>query len=572
MDDFKFALKKSLLEEYKNCKGKPDEKTEKEINNLAEAVVKKEAFEKLKKTSLKYFSSPPLALIGFDVDRIKDYVFASSHPKKIKGASAIIEEFTDKELKIWLRDFINERHIIFAGGGSGIILAPRYQAVKIKKKIENEFRKLTLSGTCTVEYEDFFPYELVYGKGKGWAGFKTIEGKFKNYLDIEYIKFINNKIPIPFGKIAEMLGAKIRKIKNSKVREEFYSLSGILRRCTSCGVEPASQISREGTDYRLAEPWRTAICESCAYKSRIGDIKKKDQFEARSFQDLVRDYKRKYISVVYLDVNKLGEKRENLKTPEEYKKFSEIIKDTLKKTVESVRKDFCLYKKYQSLIMGGDDLILILPAEGIPQIVEKLINLIHQEFAKPAIDVSEELKLKLHNLTLAIGFVIAPSHFPIKFMVNYAFDLLKEAKRLSYIKYKEKKHSIDFLIIRDSSPLNVSIEEYIKVNYETLETYYTLRPYLFDDFKESIKIITKLRSIPKTQLNIIKELLLKESPRTALLNIRYQTIKMIDVWKNVLGDNINEWDDFFLQRKNGRYITKFIDLLELMEFGGYDET
>jgi CRISPR-associated protein Cmr2 len=569
MGDFVFALKKSLLEEYKNCKGKPDEKTEKEINNLAEAIIKKEAFERLKKASLKYFSSPPLALIGFDVDRIKDYVFASSHPKEIRGASAIIEEFTDKQLKDWIKDFIDERHIIFAGGGSGIILAPRYQAEEIKKKIESEFQKLTLSGTCTVEYEEFFPYELVYGKRTGEIIYKATESKIKSYLDIGYITSLSDKEHIPFGKIAEILGAKIRRVKNSKIREEFYSLLGILRRCTSCGVRPASQVDREHHDYRAAQPWKTAICESCAYKRKreIGDKKKKDEFAARSFQDLVKNYSKKYISVIYLDVNKMGEARENLKTPEEYKKVSEIIGDAFKEAVAYVKKE--LSGKYQSLVMGGDDLILILPAEEASKMVERLIDFIDQKFKNPQGNVPKGLKEKLQNLTLATGFVIAPSHFPIKFLVNYAFDLLKEAKRLSY---KENKSAVDFLILKDSSPLNVSIEEYIKTNYETPEICYTSRPYPFDDFKKNIEVISKIKSIPKTQLNIIKELLLKESPRTALLNIRYQTVKMIDLWRNVLGNNIIEWSDFFLQRKDGRYVTKFIDLLELMEFGGQDET
>lgn len=568
MSDFEFALKKSLLEEYKNSKGKPDEKTEKEINNLAEAIIKKEVFERLKKTSLKYFSTPPIVLIGFDVDRIKDYVFASSHPKEIRGSSAIIEEFTDTQLKDWIKNFVDKRHIIFAGGGSGIILTPRYQAEEIKKRIENKFHNITLSGTCTVEYEEFFPYELIYGKGSGEIVLKAIEGKTKSSLDIDYIKSLNNKKCIPFGNIAEILGAKIRRAKNSKIREEFYSISGVLRRCTSCGVKPASCVDREHPDYTSKQPWKTAICESCAYKRKVGNEKKKEEFAAYSFHDLTEGYSKKYISVIYLDINKMGEARENLETPEEYKEFSEIIKKTLTKAVDDVVKRK-ISRKYQSLVMGGDDLILILPAEEAPKMVERLIDFIDQKFKNPQGNVSKSLKEKLQNLTLATGFVIAPSHFPIKFLVNYAFDLLQETKRLSYIK---GRHAVDFLILKDSSPLNTSIEEYIKTNYETAEICYTPRPYLFNDFKGNIEIISKIKSIPKTQLNIIKDLLLKESPRTALLNIRYQTVKMVDLWKNVLGNNIIKWSDFFLQRKDGRYVTKFIDLLELMEFGGQNET
>ena len=94
MDDFEIALKNSLFLEYKNSMGEPDAENEGKLNRIADSVINKDPFEVLKKESLDFSKPPSLALIGFDIDRIKDYGFASNYPKEIKGASGIIEEFT----------------------------------------------------------------------------------------------------------------------------------------------------------------------------------------------------------------------------------------------------------------------------------------------------------------------------------------------------------------------------------------------------------------------------------------------------------------------------------------------
>lgn len=568
MDDFEVALKNSLFLEYKNSMGEPDAENEDKLNRIADSVINKDPFEVLKKESLDFSKPPSLALIGFDIDRIKDYVFASNSPKEIKGASAIIEEFTDTELKDSIKDFVDERHIIFAGGGSGIILAPRCQAEKIKDGIEKRFQELTISGTCTVEYEEFFPYELVYGKGNGKIKFQNIESKIKNYFDLEHIKFLSDKKSIPFGKFAEILGSKIRKAKYSKIREEFYPIPGVLRRCASCGIRPASFIDIKQPDYNSDQPWKTAICESCARKRKVGEEKKAEEFSAQSFNDLVKDYNKKYISIIYLDVNKMGKVRENLETSEEYRSFSKIIKDTLNGIVFELKG--MLNHKFQSLVMGGDDLILILPAEEAVRTVVKINSFIEDRLkeVEKNENISNNLKEKLQNLTLAIGFIIAPVHFPIKFLVNYAFEILQDAKRLSY---KNNQSSVSFLTLKDSSPINVSIEEHFKANYKTMDVDLFSRPYSLNDFRENIKTISKIKTIPKAQLNILRNLLLNESPKLAIFNIRYQTAKTAELWKNILGNDITEWSKFFIQRVNGRYRTKFIDILELMEFGGKNE-
>ena len=99
----------------------------------------------------------------------------------------------------------------------------------------------------------------------------------------------------------------------------------------------------------------------------------------------------------------------------------------------------------------------------------------------------------------------------------------------------QNNQSSRVFILKDSSPINVSIEEHFKANYKTMDIDLFSRPYSLNDFRENIKTISKIKTIPKAQLNILRSLLLNESPKLAIFNIRYQTAKTAELWKNILG-------------------------------------
>ncbi|RLC76109.1 MAG: hypothetical protein DRI61_13855, partial [Chloroflexi bacterium] len=58
-------------------------------------------------------------LVSFDTDRIKDYVFATSDLKKIRGASALLEELNKEKTLGKIREIypdLPDEYIIVGGG------------------------------------------------------------------------------------------------------------------------------------------------------------------------------------------------------------------------------------------------------------------------------------------------------------------------------------------------------------------------------------------------------------------------------------------------------------------------
>jgi len=527
-----------------------DEEIDEKINKITEVILGKGElpFKELKDLC-NIFTERPLALISFDADRIKEYIFSSRRLADIWGASEIIKELSESSRDSPLYKGIPEPfEIIFSGGGTGLLIAPASNAEIIKKKVEENFKDYTLTSSCSVVYEVFYPYELVYGRESP----KNINTKI-----IEICNGGNGTIKL--GKIVAHLGSLLRGEKDRKLRANFNSISGIFKRCDACGVEVATK------KVETPEGREEFICDSC-FKKRE---KSKDRTgKARSLEDIVGKGKR-YLGLVYGDINKTGKILEELSKIEEYRDISVKIDKIREGVIREVVKDLKLDGRYQDPIIGGDDILLIVPADKTLECVIKIT------------DSFEELKkcLSLNRLSLSIGFVIVPSHFPISFAMRYVEDVLREAKKLSY-RTDGMPSTVDYMVIKDSSPLSTSIEDLRKREYiYSLSRYgekikLTCRPYLFEEFKEkTYKMVNALRYIPNTQLHIIADAL-RDTPKIAHTNVAYQIVRNKSYWeelsKELIG-NINletVLNEYIIcsTGKNALYKTYFIDALELYEF------
>ena len=517
------------------------------------------------------FLEKRVALVSFDVDKIKEFVFATSKPLELQGASELVSQLTER----WIDEILEAKGLtkankLFAGGGTGLLIVPKDNAQELALEIQNRFAEETRTGSCTAIWQDFAPHELIAGPDPPSVNNINIPSGTKLILKE------GNKA-IPFGGIFQLLADRLREAKEEKLSIRFPPVSGILHRCESCGMESATQWDT----VRTGET-QDRICETCALKRSEGrDKRKRLESETPSLQtaltinDIAGTEDRKYFGVLHADANNMGRILSQLPSMVDYALFSQTVSNIMNQTVRDIVSDHRLKNSYQAPIVGGDDILLIIPAKKAAPVAQDLMSKIKKNFNNAADQLGGHVAEHLRNIGMSIGFALVPSHFAIRFASQYAEILLRLAKEK---RYEAGEDCIDYLVIKDASPLNVSVSELRELHFRredpdrwTLDL--TDRPVTVSRFREMLDDIRKLRQagVAQSQLYQIKTLLTQENPSVAALNIRYQWLR-VESWKQFC--HLKGIQDIaecirksgILDRHNSTYRSSFLDLLELYEF------
>jgi CRISPR-associated protein Cmr2 len=491
--------------------------------------------------------SPPLALISADTDRIKSYVFESPKLPDIRGASQILVELNEKEVrdKLWKEFMLPPECLLYAAGGGFLILSPIYLAEKIRSFIEETYLKHTLSGTISTAFKEIGLLEIQIGIVPKLGSFETLysalkEGKFKPHLvdsylsplnkneeeefrkiqnkDIEKAYYHNRYIKTKvFGELVGKLAVELRKAKDEKSRYPFFETVPFERQCEVCEVKPASKL----VPIEDETQW---ICEVCCRKRKEGRREKFESYERflqydqayssrfknvlppQSLDEIGKASKGRannYIGVILLDGDGIGGFLQRLSTPSAYRTFSQKL---LKATHEAVYKGLYLTEPveledklgnrktiapFEIVLLGGDDLFLIVRGDAAIPIAFKIASNFQEYF---------------HNeLTMSGSVVIAKSHTPIYNLRLLAEELQGSAKSFKK-KNKKEEGVIDFAIITGSGTSAISEESFkkaYKIDDGSDSLHLTLRPYPLSFLKEILNIAYCLKKdgFPKTQLN-----------------------------------------------------------------------
>ena len=81
------------------------------------------------------------SLILLDTDRIKEYVFATGKLAEIRGASALLEKLNLQRTRETVCNVCPAAKVVFQGGGSALVEAPRADAERIITAIEALYRQ-----------------------------------------------------------------------------------------------------------------------------------------------------------------------------------------------------------------------------------------------------------------------------------------------------------------------------------------------------------------------------------------------------------------------------------------------
>ncbi len=453
----------------------------------------------------------PLDLVLFDTDRIAEYVYESSLPPVIAGASAILRGLNGEIARRY------QSQTIFSGGGEGLLLVERGRGAGICQEIE----------------------ELYWTRTDGALGVTT------HFLEVAPQDFIakdaqeeeaREGVRLVSGTQAVL--ARLRDCIRRKKDEElppFSPVQGSLPRCLSCRDRAATHptpVAREGWAGHV-------LCSPCHRRWSAG----KEEIAGVSFDELIERLqehypklgaKSAYTGFLYADGNSMGALFGRLASLAEIGFLSQAVSHVFEQLAERARREAGEQlgriehprRLFLSYLGGGDEAIWIVPGALAVRIAQELPGWLSQEVqAIPGLP--EFLRLReVADLTLGIGLVLCSHSYPVRYQYALAKELQKNAKQMFYGgAHPTPPSSIDFELLTDSSPLVDDLRDARELAYQTEEKGFlrTCRPFDQDRFDQLLKRMQRARekSVATSQLHALLAGA-GESRRLFLNALRYQ--------------------------------------------------
>jgi CRISPR-associated protein Cmr2 len=283
--------------------------------------------------------------------------------------------------------------------------------------------------------------------------------------------------------------------------------------------------------------------------------------EARSLREIGEASNPKgFVAYIYADGNNMGGYIQKIKTPQEYRQFSKDIFDATEKSVyqalakhlkpykykpdaQSSRqnKDEVLIHPFEILTIGGDDVMLIVPANKALEIAKTLGEEFEQRLSNtgryPINNNStnasihrykpQDAQLSQCSLSMSTGVLIAAEDTPVYYAEKLTSQLLKSAKKRA----KELKGyyggTVDFLALKSVTMISSNIEAFRKEALEKGKLKLYAAPYTLHELGGLIETVRALKEaeFPKSQLYQIRSFL-AQGKQTAILNYRYFRVRL----------------------------------------------
>ncbi len=481
---------------------------------LVDAIVfaKGDRSEVLKETERVFETAQPLELVLFDTDSIASYVFESSRPPVITGASTILRDINDQIA----RD--HQELVIFSGGGEGMLLVPAGQGGEICRTIESLYASKTGSAlTVTTGFLPVGPHEFISSTSEGSAsgGVRLVSG---------------------MQAVLSRLRDQVRRKKDER-EPDPGGVAGGRERCVSCRDRAAGQ--RRIRDFRRLEARADGpLCDPCALRWEVG----RKEIAGISFEELVEAAgperaKSKYIGFLYVDGNSMGALFGSLASLPEIRFLSQAVREVfeaLRLRVEGAVRKFAPGKPDRDLPLvsylgGGDEAIWILPGPLAVHVTGKLSSWIKEASAAIAdLPPLLEAKTGVPHVTFGAGLVLCGYSYPVRYQFSLAKELQKNAKSMFYrVQGGRAFSSFDFEVLTESSPLSENLEASRALTDRTEEPGFrrSCRPYTAEGFTSLLARMRRLREqdvkLATSQLYALQEGS-REGKRIFLNFLRYQ--------------------------------------------------
>jgi len=306
-----------------------------------------------------------------------------------------------------------------------------------------------------------------------------------------------------------------------------------------------------------------------------------------------------YVGLVYADGNAMGRIVQRLNGPQVCRAFSTIVdgsirtacfealEETCAKEIETVRES--TGNNYNPLpadilLLGGDDLMVVLPADRALQFAGEATRRFRDLTERAIANNSDPdvktffMQVGVSQLTISSGVAIARSTYPFYLLLDLAEELLKSAKLGGIIAEttgRSESH-IDFHIVAGAN--SYSLKQTRCDDYHVKSDFVrTLRPFTVNHLEHLQQSIHGLRSVnfPRSKLHALHEAALLENPVQAERLIRDifgrckvspEQNQRFGLWKALSNLLPEGWTfDFPAFRRDGRRALAVSDVVETMD-------
>ncbi|GAB4195492.1 MAG: hypothetical protein OHK0013_01700 [Sandaracinaceae bacterium] len=499
-----------------------------------------------------------LALVLVDADRIQDTVLASPRPVTIYGASQSLAEW-DRRLREERFAGFPDATVLFAGGGNATLLCPRDQAAGLARGLEVRFTEQMLA-RCTTAVLEVSPHELAAGPAAPG-------------VPADVARRLRIGSGGGFGGCMAKLAHRLRSAKDAARPHPTLEAPYSGPRCAETGDRPGG-----GADQRseFAREHRRRGGE--ARRGRPGDAAQQALEQARTFDDITKD---SWIGYVCIDGAGIGAMIAGLGTLEQYVVVSAALADAFALDDLALEEMGCQSERFQIILAGGDDLLLVVPAKATPDRVD-VISLTASLCQRIESRFAERTESSTLRLGVGAGVVIA-NGLPATFAFDYARTLCNQAKKTLGMGSADRS-AIDYEVIGGGSPLSGSIDELRKSRtrtithpwtQQTVDFVTTRRPYGLSSVQ---RLLTRARAlagldgegqgrVPRSQRMALRRLFREDrDPQEALIDLLYQAARHEGLrdaleLENLLEPASSEW--VLAPTHDGRLATGLMDLVEV---------
>ncbi|MBD3190532.1 MAG: hypothetical protein GF308_07800 [Candidatus Heimdallarchaeota archaeon] len=485
-------------------------------------------------------------LFTAEADKIQDLLFSSSKLREVAGGSQMLAEFCEKAvIEQFLEQLVGGGSIILSGGGTfRILFDSREKAEKCSRYLP-EFYRRVLGGTITVaELLPVFDQQ------------EAIDQAQTNLMKAKHLGKITNKSPVqtPYLSICNSCGLSIADGFN-KYEEELYS-------CERCSRKAEAR-------KKIKEKFLKKFVKFIDYPD-----KKALNFPEETDEVAELDKTgRQYVAYIVADGNGMGTIFSRCKDFEELTELSDKLEETINRSL-SIPTDLILERiealkniPVFPLILGGDDLFILLPAQWALDFTLRFCRKFEEQMATLITDIGLAEPSANISPTISAGVVICKGKFPYLSAYELGNELLYTAKKVGK---EDNCSTVAFTLITGSSVVKTSEAE------STFQSSYPV--YSLDELKQLIDMRLTLKDLPRTRKEQLEALFYKAEAITKFDDLRSKWLPERETLVNRLSKELkpkilkafqelgSTKEDHNWIPKEGNYYHKLPDLLTTWDY------